>query len=364
MSQAYDRVYNFSAGPGTLPVEVLEQARDEMLNWHGTGMSVMEMSHRSKPFESILEGTEQDLRTLMGIPDNYRVLFLQGGASLQFTMVAMNFLPKDGVADYVLTGAWGKKAMQAAQLQGDVNVVFDAKATGYDHAPLPHTLTFDGKAAYLHITSNETIHGVDFLRDPSVDLPVICDMSSNILSRPMDVTRYAVIYAGAQKNLGPAGVSVVIARDDMLEKVPQGLPPMLDYRLQSENKSMYNTPPCYSIYICGLGFKHLLKTGGVEAAAKRNEEKAKIVYDAIDGSGGFYKGHAQVNSRSRMNIPFTLPSEELTVEFLKGAKERGMLELKGHRSVGGCRASVYNAFPKEGCLALAQFMKEFAAKNG
>lgn len=364
MSNPYHRVYNFSAGPGVLPVAVLERARDQMMNWNECGMSVMEMSHRAKPFESIIQAAEADLRTLMQIPPNYKVLFLQGGASLQFSMVPMNLLPSGGDADYVITGSWGKKALEAVKLQGKATVAFDAKATNYDRAPAWSELKFSEGAAYAHITLNETIQGVDFLSDPVAEVPVVCDMSSNILSRRIDVSKYALIYAGAQKNLGPAGVTVVILREDLLERVPQGLPPMLDYKVQAENDSLYNTPPCWSIYVCGLGFRHILETGGLAEVERRNEAKAKLIYDAIDSSGGFYKGHAQPASRSRMNIAFTLPSDELTQSFLAEAKGLGMQELKGHRSVGGCRASVYNAFPMEGCQALADFMGDFAKRKG
>lgn len=364
MAQAYDRVFNFSAGPATLPVAVLEQARDEMLNWHGTGMSVMEMSHRSKAYQSIIDQAEADFRTLLEIPTDYKVLFLQGGASLQFTMLPMNLRPEGASADYVITGSWGKKAIEAGKIGGQARAAFDAKASNYDRAPHEGEVDLDPNCAYVHVTLNETIQGVDFRKDPSFDRPLACDMSSNICSRPIDVSKYDVIYAGAQKNLGPAGLTVVIVKDSVLERVPQGLPPMLDYRLQSENGSMYNTPPTYAIYIAGLCFKHQLDQGGLQAVAKHNEAKAKLIYDAIDGSNGFYKGHAKKENRSLMNISFTLANDDLTKDFLEKAKAEGMNELKGHRSVGGCRASVYNAFPIEGCKALAEFMAEFARTNG
>jgi phosphoserine aminotransferase len=300
----------------------------------------------------------------MGIPDNYKVLFLQGGASLQFSMVPICFLPKDGSADYVVTGSWGKKAVEAACLEGSANVIYDAKATKYDRCPQFSELKRTRGSAYLHFTSNETIQGVDFLADPSgLGDDVICDMSSDIISRPCDVGQFAMIYAGAQKNMGPAGVVVVIIRDDMIAKVPQNIHPMLDYRLQSENESMYNTPSCYPIYVCGLVYQWLIRLGGLSAMQKINEEKSALIYDAIDSSNGFYKGHAQPESRSQMNVTFTLPSDELSEQFVKEAKARSLDGLKGHRSVGGIRASIYNAFPKEGCVALAAFMREFAAKN-
>jgi phosphoserine aminotransferase len=363
MALPYDREYNFSAGPGCIPVPVLERARDEMLNWQGAGMGVMEMSHRGKAFLKIAEDAEASVRALMSVPEDYHVLFLQGGASLQFTMLAKNFLA-GGAADYVVTGSWGQKAVEAARLEGAVNVAWDGKAEGFREAPDLGAVAYSAGAAYLHITTNETIQGVDYLADPAVGQDVVCDMSSCIASRPFDVSRYAMVYAGAQKNLGPSGVCLVLLRKDMLERTPAGLPPMLDYRVQVENGWMYNTPPCFSVYIVGLVCRHWLDFGGLEAVQEMNEAKAKVVYDAIDGSGGFYEPHAEQRSRSRMNIPFTLPSEELTTEFLAGAKAARMHELKGHRSVGGCRASIYNAFPLEGCQALASYMADFAARNG
>ncbi|MFN3728675.1 MAG: 3-phosphoserine/phosphohydroxythreonine transaminase [Fimbriimonadaceae bacterium] len=364
MSQPYDRVFNFSAGPCTLPVPVLEQARDEMLNWRGVGMGVMEMSHRGKAFESILADAIADLRTLVGISEDYEVLFLQGGASLQFDMVATNFLTSEQVGQYIVTGTWGKKAVGAAKHWGNAATVWDGKDFNYDRVPNLSDLSLSENRAYLHITSNETIQGVDFLSDPVVEGELVCDMSSNILSRPFDVNRYALIYAGAQKNMGPAGATLVIIRKDFLERAKPGLTPMLSYAEQASNDSMYNTPPCWSIYICGLVYKWLLGTGGLTARAEINERKAAHIYQAIDQSKGFYTGHAQPECRSLMNITFTLPSEELTDTFVKGAKSAGMDGIKGHRSVGGIRASIYNAFPEEGCQALADFMREFAAKNG
>jgi phosphoserine aminotransferase len=364
MSQPYARVYNFSAGPGTLPVPVLEQARDQLLNYNGAGMSVMEMSHRGKVFEKIIEEAEVDLRTLMGIPNSYRVLFLQGGASLQFTMVPMNLLPPAGTADFVVTGSWGEKAIQAASLVGCTRAVYNGKENGFRSTPDLSQLTFSPDAAYVHITSNETIQGVEYPQDPKIAQTLVCDMSSDILSRECTVENYALIYAGAQKNMGPAGVTVVILREDVLERVPKDLPPMLDLRLQAENRSLYNTPPCWSIYVCGLVYKYLLKQGGLAAMAKANARKAQIIYDAIDGSGGFYIGHAEAAHRSRMNITFNLARPDLTDRFVSEAALAGMVELKGHRSVGGVRASVYNAFPADGCLALADFMRDFAQRNG
>ncbi len=364
MSQPYGRVFNLSAGPCTLPVPVLEEAKEQLLNYNGTGMSVMEMSHRSKPFEAIIHSAEEDLAKLLGIPGDYKILFLQGGATLQFSMAPMSYLCQGAQADYVVTGTWGKKAVEAARLEGPVNVVWDGKAGNYSDVPDLESLKYDARASYIHMTSNETIQGVEFHRDPSLKAPVICDMSSDILSRPVNVSKYALIYAGAQKNMGPAGATVVIIRKDMLDRVPREMHPMLDYRLQAENGSLYNTPPCWSIYICGLVYKHLLKCGGLAAAHSRNKAKAGVLYDAIDGSGGFYKGHAEKRARSIMNVTFTLPSDDLTSAFLKGAGAQSLDGLKGHRSVGGVRASIYNAFPEEGCHTLASYMAEFQRQNG
>lgn len=361
MAQPYDRVFNFSAGPGVLPIEVLEQARDGMMNWAGAGMSVMEMSHRGKPFMKIAEEAEADFRALLGVPEGYKVLFLQGGASLQFSMVPMNFLKT--TADYAVTGEWGKKAVKPGKLPGCINTVFDGKATNYDRAPKFSDLSLTPGADYFHFTSNETIQGVDYHADPSLEVPVVCDMSSNILSRPVDVSKYDLIYAGAQKNCGPAGATIVVVKDAMLEKVPDGLPPMLDYKVQAENGWMLNTPSCWAVFVCGLVFKHWLKNGGLEAARQRNEKKAAKLYSAIDGSEGFYVGHAVKENRSLMNIPFRLAKEDLTDSFVSEAAKNGLVELKGHRSVGGCRASLYNAFPEEGADALAQFMADFAKRN-
>lgn len=364
MNQPYNRVYNFSAGPCTLPVEVLEEARDDLMNYKGVGMSVMEMSHRSKVFEGILEQAVQDFRTLAAVPDNFKILFLQGGASMQFSMIPMTFLKGKGSADYITTGTWGKKAEEAACIEGNVNVLFDGKPTRYDRVPDMANLPYTKGAEYVYFTSNETIQGVEFKNDPTVPGALICDMSSDILSRPVDWTKYALVYAGAQKNMGPAGATVVVIRDDMVEKVPPHMAPVLDYRVQVENGSMYNTPPCWSIYMCGLVYKHYAKMGGTEEAFKRNVAKSNILYEAIDNSGGFYKGHAQLNCRSTMNVTFTLPSDELTNDFVKESQGAGLDGLKGHRSVGGIRASIYNAFPESGCRELAAFMKDFAAKNG
>lgn len=360
-----NRVFNFSAGPGVLPVEVLEQARDEMLNWHGAGLSVMEMSHRSKAYDQIIEEAEADARAYLSIPDNYKVLFLQGGASLQFTMLCNNFLPQGGSADYVVTGEWGKKAVKAAKAEGTANVLWDGKDTNYDRAPSLSSITPTPGSAFFHFTLNETIQGVDFMTDPNLgDVPVVCDMSSNIGSRKMDFSKYAMIYAGAQKNIGPAGLTMVIVRDDFLATAADGLPEMLSYKVQAENGSRYNTPPTYAIYMAGLVFKHWLKKGGIDWVEKNNEAKAAALFAGVESTGGFFKLHAVPENRSRMNVPFTLADDSKTDQFVSEAKAAGFIELKGHRSVGGCRASIYNAFPNEGVDSLVAFMKEFAAKNG
>ncbi|MFZ4508821.1 MAG: 3-phosphoserine/phosphohydroxythreonine transaminase [Fimbriimonas sp.] len=363
MSQPYERVFNFSAGPCTLPVSVLEEARDGLLNYKGTGMSVMEMSHRSKPYEKIIAEAEADLRTLLGVPESTRVLFLQGGASLQFSMIPLSFLGSKS-AEYVITGTWGKKSLESAQMVGTARAIYDGKAENYRSVPDLSSLDISSDGAYVHITSNETIQGVEFATDPLCPIPLVCDMSSDILSRPADVSKYSLIYAGSQKNMGPAGVTVVLIKDEFLKTAPAKTHPMLDYRVHAENGSMYNTPPCWSIYVCGLVYKHLLATGGLEGALQRNQAKAGRIYSAIDNSDGFYRGHATEQARSLMNVTFTLPSDELTNKFVKEAEALGLDGLKGHRSVGGIRASIYNAFPIEGCEALASFMKEFAAQNG
>lgn len=363
MPQPFDRVYNFSAGPAALPLPVLQEVQAELLNFGGAGMSLMEMSHRSSMFERVLSDAKEDLRELLGISDEYEILFLQGGASMQFTMLAQNFLG-DGKAQIVVTGAWGQKAVEASKLEGTTEVVYDGKAEGYKSVPNLADLNLDPAAAYIHITSNETIQGVRFTQDPTTAAPLVCDMSSDILSRPVDISNYSLIYAGAQKNMGPAGATVVIVKKSWVESIKRTLPPMLDYRVHLKNDSLYNTPPAWAIYVCGKVYRYLLENGGLQAAHQRNVEKANIVYHAIDSSKGFYNGHAVDANRSLMNVTFTLPSEELTNKFVAEAEALGMKDLKGHRSVGGCRASIYNAFPKEGCEALAEFMSGFATRNG
>jgi len=354
-----DRVFNFSAGPAALPLEVLQQAQAELVNWHGSGMSVMEMSHRGKEYMSIQAEAEADLRELMGIPANYKVLFLQGGASLQFAMVPMNLLRGKASADYLNTGEWSKKGIKEAKKYGAVNVVASSEDKNFTYAPAQSTWKLDPNAAYVHITQNETIGGVEIFETPETgNVPLVSDMSSNILSRPMDVSKFGLIYAGAQKNIGPAGLTIVIVREDLLGQTVAGTPTMMDYAIQAENDSMYNTPPTYAIYIAGLVFKMLKAKGGLTAMEKVNRAKAQILYDVLDASSFFTSPVAREN-RSLMNIPFTLKNAELDEEFLKGAKARGMIQLKGHRSVGGMRASIYNAMPVEGVQALADFMKEF-----
>ncbi|QQS48658.1 MAG: 3-phosphoserine/phosphohydroxythreonine transaminase [Acidobacteriota bacterium] len=360
-----ERVFNFSAGPATLPVSVLERARAEMLNYKGCGMSVMEMSHRSKAFEGIIGEAEADLRRLLSIPDNYKVLFLQGGASLQFAMIPMNLLPAGSSADYILTGSWGQGAIKEAKKLGTVREAATTADTNFNRLPKPEEVKLDSGAAYLHFTSNETIFGVEFEDEPGTgDVPLVCDMSSDFISRPTDISKYGLIYAGAQKNAGPSGATMVIIREDLLDRVPDNLPAMLDYRNLAKSGSMYNTPPCYSIYICGLVFKWLIEEiGGLDKIAALNREKAAILYDAIDASDGYYRGHAEKDCRSLMNVTFRLPGEELENKFVKEATAAGLDGLKGHRSVGGLRASIYNAFPQEGVVRLVEFMSDFRKSN-
>ncbi|MDR2508347.1 MAG: 3-phosphoserine/phosphohydroxythreonine transaminase [Candidatus Accumulibacter sp.] len=354
-----DRVFNFSAGPAVLPLEILRQAQAELPNWHGSGMSVMEMSHRGKEYMSIQAEAEADLRELMGIPSSYKVLFLQGGASLQFAMVPMNLLRGRTSVDYLNTGEWSKKAIKEAGKFGAVTVIASSEDRNFTYAPPPSQWKLNPDAAYVHITQTETIGGVEIFDAPDTgSVPLVSDMSSMILSRPIDVSKYGLIYAGAQKNIGPAGLTIVIVREDLLGQTVAGTPTMMDYKIQADNDSMYNTPPTYAIYIAGLVFKQLKALGGLAATEKANHEKARILYDALDASSFFQSPVAKEN-RSLMNVPFTLENPELDEEFLKGAKARGMIQLKGHRSVGGMRASIYNAMPVEGVQALTDYMKEF-----
>jgi phosphoserine aminotransferase len=359
-----ERIYNFSAGPAVLPLPVLEEAQRDMLSLPGVGMSVMEISHRSKTFDEIMGRADSGLRELLALPDNYHVLFLQGGASLQFSMVPMNFLPRDGSADYLITGNWGKKALKEARRSGAVNVAATMADGGFTRVPRDDELNLDPKAAYVHITTNETIEGVEWKQEPEVgDVPLVADASSDILSQAIPIEKYALIYAGAQKNMGPSGVTLVIIRDDLLKRIPDGLHTMLDYRTHVENKSLYNTPNTWGIYIISLVCQWLREKGGLAAMQRENEQKAALLYDAIDATA-FYRGHADADSRSIMNVTFRLPSEELEKKFALEATAQGLDGLKGHRSVGGIRASIYNAFPLEGVAALLSFMKEFERKNG
>lgn len=358
-------IYNFSAGPAILPRPVLEHAQTELLSLSGIGMSVMEISHRSSHFQSILEDAEAGIRQLLEVPENYKILFLQGGASLQFSMIPMNFLGRDRSADYVITGAWGKKALQEAKRCGNTNVIFSTADTGFRSVPEQAEVQIGSDARYVHYTSNETIEGVEFKYDlDGGDVPAICDASSNILSKPIDVSKYALIYAGAQKNIGPSGVTLVIIRDDLLAAVPENQFPMLDYRALAKEQSMLNTPNTWGIYLISLVCKWLLEQGGLPAMEMLNTEKAAILYNAIDMSDGYFTGHAETAARSLMNVTFRLPAEELEKRFCTEAAAVGLDGLKGHRSVGGIRASIYNAFPRAGVERLVEFMRDFAQNNG
>jgi phosphoserine aminotransferase len=358
------RIINFSAGPAVLPLEILEEAQRELVDYQGAGLSVMEMSHRSPQYDAIHANAMASVRALMGIPDNYAVLFLQGGASLQFSMVPMNLMFPARKADYITTGAWSKKALQEACREGAARTAGSSEATGFDRIPAATELDLDGEADFLHFTSNNTIFGTQWQAEPDAGkVPIIADMSSDILSRPINVSRYGVIYAGAQKNLGPAGVTLVILRKDLLERVPASLPTMLSYRTHADKNSMYNTPPCWAIYMVGLACQWLERQGGLATMAKRNAQKAAKLYQVFD-SGEFYRGTAQPASRSQMNVTFRLPSEELEARFLEATKEAGMTNLKGHRSVGGIRASIYNAMPPENVDTLVELMREFERVNG
>ncbi len=360
------RVHNFNAGPSGLPLAVLEKAQAELLDYQGCGMSVMEISHRSKEFEAIIQTAEADLRDLMGIPANYKVMFLQGGASLQFAMLPMNLRPAGASADYIVTGSWSKTAWKEAAKLGATHLAFNGEAENFKRLPVASEYQFDPAAAYVHFCHNETIHGLEYKSEPvpPAGVPLVCDMSSDFLSQPVDVSKYAMIYAGAQKNAGPAGVVIVIVREDMLARVPEKMPVMLDYKLLAESGSLHNTPPCYSIYMVGLVLKWLKELGGLTAMHRINQEKAGLVYGVIDRSGGFYRGHAQVDARSIMNVTFRLPSEELENTFAKESTKADLIGLKGHRSVGGLRASLYNAVTVSDVKALTDFMVDFQRKNG
>jgi phosphoserine aminotransferase len=357
------RIFNFSAGPAMLPAEVLSRAGDEMLDWHGSGTGVMEMSHRGKEFMSIAAEAERDLRELIAIPASYKVLFLQGGATLQFAQVPMNLLAGKGKADYVVTGEWSKKAVKEAKNYCDIAIAASSEDRNFTYAPKKWNVRPD--AAYVHYCSNETIGGVEFHEIPEIpssEIPLVADASSHFLSRSLDVSKFGLVYAGAQKNAGPAGLTFVIVRDDLIGRAQKGTPTVMDYKLQADADSMLNTPATYAMYVAGLVFKWLKALGGVKEIEKRNIEKAKLLYDLLDSSA-FYSNPVAEEDRSRMNVPFTLKDPKLDDEFLKGAAKQGMVQLKGHRSVGGMRASIYNAMPIEGVQCLVQYMKDFEKKH-
>jgi phosphoserine aminotransferase len=358
-------VFNFNAGPAMLPPAVLEQVRGELRDYHGTGMSIMEMSHRSKEFEAVNAAAEATFKRLLGAGDGYRVVFVQGGASTQFAMVPLNFLPSGRSADFLMTGAWAEKAHEEAAALGGARVAASTKHDGYRRVPRPEEIALGPAPAYVHLTSNETIHGTQWHTFPDVgNRPLVADMSSDILSRPIDTRRFALIYAGAQKNLGPAGVTAVLLRESWLASANPHVPTMLRYATHVKNSSLYNTPPTFGVYVLGLVLQWIEGLGGLKAMAERNAAKAGLVYEAIDRSGGYYRGHAEPGSRSLMNVTFRLPSEALEKQFVAESQGASMVGLAGHRSVGGIRASLYNAVPPEACRALAAFMDDFARRNG
>ncbi|KAM3362893.1 phosphoserine aminotransferase 2, chloroplastic [Capsicum galapagoense] len=366
-STSSDRVFNFAAGPATLPENVLKKAQADLVNWRGSGMSVMEMSHRGKEFLSIIQKAESDLRTLLSIPEEYAVLFLQGGATTQFAAIPLNICTPNDAVDYVVTGSWGDKAYKEAVKYCKPNVIWSGKSEKYTKIPNFDTLEQNPDARYLHICANETIHGVEFKNYPTPigeKTVLVADMSSNFCSKPVDVSKFGIIYAGAQKNVGPSGVTIVIIKKDLIGNAQGSTPVMLDYKIHAENNSLYNTPPCYGIYMCGLVFEDLLEQGGLGEVEKKNKKKAEILYEAIDSSNGFYRCPVEKSVRSLMNVPFTLAKPELEGEFVKTAAGEEMVQLKGHRSVGGMRASIYNAMPLAGVEKLVAFMKEFQAKHG
>ncbi len=358
-------VLNFNAGPAMLPPTVLEQAQRELRDYRGTGLSIMEMSHRSKEYEAVNAEAEARLKRLLGVGDGYRALFLQGGASTQFAMVPLNFLPPGGAADFLLTGAWAEKARDEAAALGQARAAASTQAGGYRRGPRPDEIRLSPDAAYVHLTSNETIQGTQWHAFPDVgDRPLVADMSSDILSRPFDAGRFALIYAGAQKNLGPSGVTAVLLRESWLARANKNVPTMLRYATHVKSNSLYNTPPTFGVYVLNLVLHWIESTGGLAAMAERNARKARLVYEAIDRSGGFYRGHAEPDSRSQMNVTFRLPGEALEKQFVTEARAAGMVGLAGHRSVGGIRASLYNAVTPEACQTLAGFMNDFARRNG
>ena len=358
------RIFNFSAGPATLPLPVLEQVQAELLDWHGSGMGVMEMSHRDKEFTSIAQACERDLREVLGVPANYKVLFLQGGATAQFSVVPQNLLRGKTSADYIVTGDWGKKAFKEMGRYGRVNLAATSEAEKFTTIPDRASWKLDPDAAYVHITSNETIHGVEFPDAPDVGgVPLVSDMSSSFASRPLDVSKYGLIYAGAQKNVGPSGITLVIVRDDLIGQVLPGTFAIHDYKVVAENDSMLNTPPTFAWYVCGLVFQWMKNEGGLAAIGERNARKAALLYDYLDAQD-FYRNPVAKPYRSKMNVPFVLANAELDAEFLKGSKAAGLIGLKGHRSLGGMRASIYNAMPEAGVAALVDYMKEFVRTKG
>lgn len=360
-----NRIYNFSAGPAVLPEEVLLEAQKDLFALPGVGMSILEISHRSKTYDVIHQEAKEGLKKLLNIPDDYAILFLQGGASLQFSMVPLNLMPPKNKADYIIHGSWGKKALKEAKRVGTINVAANMESEKYKRVPKQEELNLDPEAAYVHFTSNETIEGVEWHKEPEVgNVPLVCDASSDILSRPIDIRKYGLIYAGAQKNMGPSGVTLVIIRKDLLERSQDSLHTMLNYKIHAENDSLYNTPNTFGIYIIKLVTKWLLGLGGLEEMYKINKKKAQLLYDCIDQSGGFYKGHAEEDSRSLMNVTFNLATEELEKKLIDEATKAGFSGLRGHRSVGGLRASIYNAFPIKGVEALVDFMKDFQRRNG
>jgi phosphoserine aminotransferase len=359
-----NRIFNFSAGPAILPEEVLLEAQKELFSYKGSGMSIMEMSHRGKIFDGIIKEADADLRKLLNIDDKYSILFLQGGATLQFSMVPLNLMPPKNKADYIVTGVWAEKALKEAKRVGTINVAGTTKSENYSRLPKQSELKLDPDAAYVHFTSNNTIYGTEYKVEPEVgNVPLVCDASSDFLSHKINVNKYGLIYAGAQKNIGPSGVVVVIVRKDLLERSSDTLHTYMNYKVHATNETMYNTPATFGIYIAGLVFKWLLNMGGVDVMYKRNVEKAKILYDAIDASDGYYKGTVVPEDRSLMNVTYRLPNEQLEEKFVKEASAKGMSGIKGHRSVGGIRASIYNAFPQKGVEALVTFMEDFKKNN-
>jgi phosphoserine aminotransferase len=357
-----NRSFNFYAGPATLPTSALEKAQAELLDYEGTGISILEISHRSKQFDEVMNNASALVRELFGVPDEYKILWLQGGASSQFYMVPANIMLPGKGADFVNTGTWSKKAIKEAKLYGEVNVVASSEDRNFCY--IPKDLNFNPNSSYVHIASNNTIYGTQWQNYPDTgDVPLVCDMSSDIMSRDLDVKKFGIIFAGAQKNMGPAGVTLVIVREDLIARARDDLPTMMKYQTQAEKNSMFNTPPSFSIYISKLVLEWLKGIGGVAGIEKRNREKAGMLYDVIDGSGGFYKGHADTDSRSLMNVTYRLPTEEQEVQCVKEGLENGLIGLKGHRSVGGMRASIYNAMPAEGVKKLCEFLKEFQEKN-